>query len=156
MFVEFGTPNSGIGSFVWASLSANPQIWAVNLIRTNIPNSDGLKAIGFIFDSGSSYINAPNADMTILTNMLKLNVSGCYYANYMINCPCTASTNMDATFPAISLTFGDTAGSVVMTLTGAAYMVYSSNNVCTSLIRGNVALDASNYWLLGLPVYRSF
>ena len=74
----------------------------------------------------------------------------------MINCPCTASTNIDATFPSLIFTLGDQSGSVVMTMTGASYMVYSSANTCTSLIRGNVALDSANYWLLGLPVYRSF
>jgi len=66
-YIEFGAPVGGIDSFVLAKMSPG-TLWSVRMSQENV--GSGLAAVGMIFDSGSSYMNMPNGDMTVLNNFL--------------------------------------------------------------------------------------
>lgn len=54
------------------------------------------------------------------------------------------------------MTIGTSEASATLTFKGSNYMVVAAGNQCTSLFRGNTALDGANYWLMGMPAYRAF
>lgn len=76
----------------------------------------------------------------------------------MISCTCTSSTNLDSAFPSITFTVGESGnGEVSISLKGSSYFKFNSGtNKCESMIKSNSALDSSNYWLMGTPIYRAF
>ena len=55
------------------------------------------------------------------------------------------------------MTIGSRENSVILTYDGASYMYYSTTaSKCDSLIASGSRYSQINYWILGLPTYRTF
>ena len=70
-FVEFGEPDSGLGTFTTAKLSEDPNLWSTDMPKTDVADYGNLNAIGIVFDSGSSYMYCTQNDLQVLLNFVK-------------------------------------------------------------------------------------
>ena len=83
--------------------------------------------------------------------------SDCEIVDYVIECPCSSSTNIDSHFPILEITTGSSIEPILMKIKGSDYMYYSEiTRVCESYIRTNADFANVGYWLLGLNFYRTF
>mgnify|MGYP000891143899 CR=1 FL=1 len=120
-WIDVGEPESGMDGYAWAKMPENSAKWGLSMYDNSV---SGLVAVGAILDSGSSYINIPNADLSALKTFVVTKKTDCFVSDQMIKCPCTGSTNLDNDFPELKFTVGNQDGSAIITMKGSNYMLY--------------------------------
>jgi len=81
----------------------------------------------------------------------------CTIATDQISCVCPSVPDLDASFSEITFAVGTAAVQAKLVMKGSSYMTYDAgNSVCLSNFKSLPELVDENYWLMGLPTYRSF
>ena len=152
-WIEFGS-TADDDKYTWTHLTANPTLWSTMLRETNT----WATVSGAIWDSGTSNTYIPSADLNGVRDWLNIELSSdCAISNYVIECPCSSSTNLDSHFPDLEITTGSSSSPLKLVIKGSDYMYYStSNSQCESYIMSNSDFANAGYWLLGLNFYRAF